>query len=260
MEIIIRDKNTAGIPLLEVFLADRAAELPILFLVHEFSASKETYLKLGYQFAKQGYFVVTFDAHLHGELETPEFRKLNFTAKLEKLFELWTGTSQYISTLVRYYKKQPPTRIRRIGLIGVSMGGFAIFHYLSQQSKDKVDVAICLNSSPSWLNIFKMMNREHPGMDRHFTEEFLRIVMQIQPSNCLEHFGAVPILILNGEKDDKISLDDLLAAVEGLKTVYPNKSHVKSIVYKGVGHKVIPPMLHESEKWLKRFLLDTSSS
>ena len=183
MDIIIRDKKVKGIPLLEVFAADRIAQSPVLFFVHEFGVGKENHLDLGYRYAKKGYIVVLFDAHLHGELETPEFRQLNGVAKLEKLPELWTGTGEYLWTLVRYYKEHPETRESRTGLMGISMGGFAIFNYLSRKARDKIDAAVCLNSSPSWRSSFERVNAKHPGKGIHYTEADLKIIEDIQPSN-----------------------------------------------------------------------------
>lgn len=243
-----------GIPLFELCREGRVSELPILLVLHGFSGSKETHLDLGNRLARQGYCVVVFDAHLHGELEPPAFRESDRVSKLGKTLEMWVETSRMTATLVRYYSAQPQTPRRRIGLMGISMGGCVICHYLAHQATGPVDAAVCLIASPSWSHLFEQSNAKYAGMDRYFTADYLRRVQDMQPTNFLERFAPVPLLLLYGEQDDKFSLDDTLAAVKRLKALYPKPSQVKSVVYPDVGHTVTPAMLEEAEMWLKRWI------
>jgi predicted esterase len=95
-----------------------------------------------------------------------------------------------------------------------------------------------------------MSNDRYPGMKRYFDEKLLTKARNTQPSNFLEHFGDIPLLMLNGKEERKFSIDDLPAVVDRLKEVYADNSLVRSILYDGVGHEVTPTMLHEAEEWL----------
>lgn len=252
MQITIRERAVSGMLILEMRPDNNLNNSPVLFILHGFGGAKEKELPTGYRFARHGYKVILFDAHLHGELETRAFRESERIARLGKTLEIWTKTCDSTVELVKHYRKQDPSR--RIGLLGKSMGGFVVFQYLSRRSKPKIDAAVCLISTPAWASLFEMSNDRYPGMKRYFDKKLLTESRNAQPSNFLEHFRDIPLLILNGKEEQKFSIDDLPAVVDRLKEVYANNSLVRSVLYDGVGHEVTPMMLNEAEEWLEAFL------
>jgi alpha-beta hydrolase superfamily lysophospholipase len=254
--MIIRDTAVSSIPVLEMRLDTSPNNSPVLIILHGFNGNKEKELPTGYRFAKCGYTVVLFDAHLHGESETQAFRESERIAQLGKTLEIWTATCQRTMALIEQYRRQDSHR--RIGLLGKSMGGFVVFQYLSKKTKPKIEAVVCLVSSPSWVSLFEMSNARYPGMTRYFNEAYLAEARATQPINFLEHFEDTPLLILNGKEEQKFSIDDLPNVVERLRGVYTDRSHVRSVVYEGIGHEVTPMMLREAEEWLQVFLKDES--
>jgi alpha-beta hydrolase superfamily lysophospholipase len=257
MHMIIRDTVVNSIPVLEMRPDTSPNDSPVLVILHGFNGTKEKELPTGYRFAKRGYTVVLFDAHLHGESETHAFSEHERIAQLGKTLEIWTVTCQRTMALIEQYRRQDSHR--RIGLLGKSMGGFVVFQYLSKKPKPTIDAAVCLISTPSWVSLFEMSNARYPGMTCYFSEDYLAEARAAQPINFLEHFEEVPLLILNGQEERKFSIDDLPNVVDRLRGVYTDTSHVRSIVYEGIGHEVTPMMLREAEEWFQVFLKGESA-
>lgn len=254
MEIVIRDRTVQNIPLLELSSKNEIYKKPILFILHGYLGRKESGLEIGYRFAKKHSLVILFDAYLHGELETAEFRNSDLLEKASRMLEIMQKTTDSISTILTEYENEGFADITRTGLLGFSMGGNIVYNYLSRGENSNINAAVCFISTPAWKNAFDRYRKQTPGADKYLTQEIMDTVERTQPSNSLANFKDVPLLMLNGEKDEKASIEEARECYSRLRAIYSKKSHVKLIEYKEVGHEITSEMLDEAEAWIHKFV------
>lgn len=254
MKVIVENKYISNIPVLEMYNDDISVKKPVVFIMHGLASVKERNLEYGYKLVKQGFFVVSFDASMHGEQETEEFRNKDYFEKFLKVYDVVMETTKYIDTLIENYKDDSRIDIERIGLVGVSMGGFIIYNYLANNKRDNIKAAVPIISSPYWSNIAKEFADTNPEANKYFNEEDLEYIESIEPINLLSSMKDFPLLMLNGQKDELISIKGARQAFSILKESYANKERIKLIEYEDVGHERSRDMIIDACEWLKSFM------
>lgn len=254
MEVMIRDRAVQNIPLLELSSKNDIHKKSVLFILHVYLGRKESCLEIGYRFAKKHFLVILFDAHLHGELETAEFRNSDSLEKASRFLEVMQKTTDSISAISTEYENEGFADIRRTGLLGFSMGGNIVYNYLSRGENSNIKAAVCFVSTVAWKSAFDRYRKQTPGADKYLTEEIMDATERTQPLNSLANFKDVPLLMLNGEKDETASIEEARQYYSRLKAIYSRKSHVKLIEYEDIGHEITNEMLDEAETWIQRFL------
>lgn len=120
MDIIISDRLIANTPVLWFRPADGSASLrPLIVLFHRFMASRELDANLGYMLAKAGYSVVCPQAALHGVKDDVTLRAASF-------WQILQHTPDELPVLIAACQQDNTGDISRLGLLGTSMGGFAV--------------------------------------------------------------------------------------------------------------------------------------
>lgn len=254
MEIMIRDRTVQNIPLLELSSRNDIHKKPVLFILHGYLGRKESSLEIGYRFVKKHYLVVLPDAYLHGDLETAEFRNSDSLEKASRMLEIMQNTTDFISAILREYQNEGFTDIRGTGLLGFSMGGNIVYNYLSRGENSNIKAAVCVVSTVAWKSAFDRYRKQTPGADKYLTEEIMDATERTQPLNSLANFKDVPLLMLNGEKDETASIEEARECYSRLRAIYSKKSHVKLIEYKELGHEITSEMTDEAEAWIQKFL------
>ncbi len=254
MEVMIRDRVIQSIPLLELSSKNDIHKRPVLFILHYYLGRKESCLEIGYRFAKKDYLVILFDAYLHGELETAKFKNSDSLEKAGRFLQIMQKTTDSISAILTEYQNEGLADVRTTGLLGLSMGGNIVYDYLSRGENSHIKAAVCLVSSPTWKGAFERYRKQTPGAEKYLTQEIMDATGRTQPSNSLANFKDVPLLMLNGEKDEKAPIEEIRECYEKLRTIYSKKSHVKLIEYEDLGHEITSEMLDEAEAWIQRFM------
>jgi alpha-beta hydrolase superfamily lysophospholipase len=85
-------------------------------------------------------------------------------------------------------------------------------------------------------------------------EEYIRIAAQVQPLNKFAAMKDIPLLILSGEKDPIIPVNEVKQFYEQLQLLYTCKEDIKHVVYNGVGHIDNLPMNMELAQWFVKYL------
>lgn len=254
MKVIIENKRISDIPTLEIYDNDTSVKRPLVFVMHGLGSSKERNLEYGYKLVQQGFFTISFDAHMHGEQETEEFKNMDYIEKFLKVFDVVTETSKYIDIIIESYKDDSRIDTDRIGLVGVSMGGFIIYNYLANNMRDNIKAAVPIISSPYWSNTSKEFADKNPEASKYFNEEDLEYIKSIEPIESLKTMKDFPLLMLNGEKDELISIEGTRKSFDILKESYSNKDRIELIKYQDIGHERGPGMIIDACKWLRRFV------
>lgn len=261
MKMILQERNVFGIPMLDVFQFDVKEKRPIVILLHGANGSKEKYIERAFKFAKNGFFVTLFDAYGHGELknnsESEEIAGYD-KANIDKLTKVYIETSKYINIIVNSYEDNEYSDSNRIALVGVSMGAFTIYYNILNERNPKVKVAVPINGSPSWVSFVRKYASTIPVEKITFTESDIikaeKYIETIEPLNSIRNLADFPLLMLNGEKDELIPIDDIRKSYTKLQAKYMDKDKIRFIEYAEIGHTVTPKMLEDACRWIKEYV------
>lgn len=255
MKVIIENKYISDIPILEIYNPDtKEKKRPLVFVMHGLGSLKERNLEYGYRLVQDGFFAVSFDAFMHGEQITEEFKNKDSFEKFLNVFDIARETTKYIDIIIENYKDDKRIDTNRMGLIGVSMGGFIIYDYLANNKEHNIKAAVPIISSPYWSNTSKTFVEKNPETNKYFDEEKFKFIESIEPINSLKAMRDFPLLMLNGENDELIAIEGVRKSFGMIEKSYINKELIKLIEYKGVGHERAPMMIFDACSWLKKFV------
>ncbi|NLO83497.1 MAG: prolyl oligopeptidase family serine peptidase [Clostridiales bacterium] len=253
MEIIVRNNNIEGVPLLELFRMDQILKKPMIIVYHGYLGRKEFILPQAYLLAVNGFFVVVPDAYGHGERSS---------GQIVDLFTSITKSVSEINMIIDSYKDSREVDYTRVGLAGYSMGGCITFSYITLMDK-KIKAAVPVISTPDWVSIVERLKTDEMMADlkargilshESQVEEYLKIAETIQPINRYEAMKDTPLLMLCGEKDSVTPPAGVKKLYEMLRPIFFDKSALKYSMYPGVGHSDTTEMNLELSEWMKRFV------
>ena len=271
--IIIESGHAAGIPVMT--LARESAEhCPTIFFVHGFTADKKEGLPLGYRLADLGFFVVCPDAHIHGErvdirleitLGENASNVYPYGSGLDAYFlmhEIILRTAQDIAVLVEHFGMDRRADVNRMGITGISMGGFTTFYAAANHPQVQVavpmigipafaarwdDVVLEASTYEKWAEAMEAVQDE--------TAKRSAFMRDIDPFEKLKAFYPKPLLMLIGDKDvdapKKYSVD-LYRALKPLYAEHPGGLRLK--IHDDAGHQVTPAMMEDACDWFRKYL------
>lgn len=200
---------------LKGWFIDRGSNTTIL-AIHGYTSSKwdETYMKpIINILAKNGFNVAAFDSRAHGESEG-ETTTLGY---LE--------VRDYVK-IIDWLKQSKPEKSEKIGVIGYSMGG-AVTIMLSAIDK-RVNVAVAdspyidiVESGRRWINRMKGVVKNLLILGYPLIVSIASRKMNVNIDDLRMYKYAdkikIPILIIAGEKDDLVSLEEIKKFYDELK-------------------------------------------
>ena len=159
MQIIVENAWVGEIPVLCV-ASDDAVVRPVIFYIHGYGSQKESGLSIAYQLARQGFFVVSFDAWMHGE----RFDERIFRAAEPASGGVYPPESGLdigavfyraihhcladVRTLIEHFAGDLRCDVTRCGVAGHSMGAYASF--LIFANAPEVKAAVPMMGVPSF--------------------------------------------------------------------------------------------------------------
>ena len=118
--------------------------LPVVIFAHGMFGDKVIDLHRGIRLAQEGFFVVLADARLHGERivdnYTEYFYENDKVTNCKKFLKVIKGTSEDISKVIDNLKDDSRVDLNRIGMSGISMGGYVTFFTLANDTRIKVEI------------------------------------------------------------------------------------------------------------------------
>jgi predicted esterase len=197
------------------------------------------------------YLVVSLDNRYHGDRKEESFREKIMTAdgklNLYLLRKIKKDTVEDITTLIDYFITNYTIDKDRIGMIGISMGGYITYASLIKESRIKV--AIPFISSPFWDDIPK----DTPIDEKDF-DKFIQLTNEFNPAKEYQKFFPRCIFMSIGRKDKHFDLEKFMSLYSDLEKCYvsaPNKIKLK--VY-DVAHEVTDEMWNDALEWLKKMI------
>ena len=254
MQIVIERKEQNKIPTLHIYNICCDKRKPIIFILHGYTGKKENLIEMAYGYARESYYVILFDALHHGELKDKEFEQMSQLEKDSTLVYIMIETAKFINALIDNNINNFRVDINRVALIGFSMGGNIIFEYISKMLSKRVKVAIPCISTPVWGKAVIRYTERTPGAERYFDVKRIREIMKIQPSNFTEGIKELPILIVIGEEDQIVPVDDIKTYYKNLLQNYNDTSKICLEIQKDVGHNITSDSFKKIELWIKKHL------
>jgi len=242
------------IPVLEISAAQPnhpGARLPVVFYMHGFGSYKERKLDQGYYLAKAGFFTVLFDAPLHGRRITGEFASLPLVDRQSAIYDIIVESSGSLNDLIRSYQNHPVADISRTALVGSSMGGMTIFHYLVNHRLPEVKAASPIISTPCWEKNLRKKILHDLRLVSHFPDERLKGITQNDPVRLLKRLADFPLLIQNGVDDEVMPIEEIREFRKKLEPRYRKKELIEFIEYYNVGHEATDEMICRAAEWIR---------
>lgn len=268
---IIEENKINGIPLMSV-APEGAKSCPVVFFVHGFTGDKLGGMELGAQLAAAGFMFVSVDAAMHGQRRDSRlddiFKPQNQVyagTNLDiyyLLMQIVEETSKDITLLIDYFRSDPRVDSGRLGMCGVSMGGFVTWKVAAENPAIKAAVPII--SAPAFSRMWEddlLEAMAKPEIAENIaglqgeTQRRREYIKSIDPCPRLENIAPKPLLMLNGSDDNVISKLYTLEAYRRLRPLYqaqPDNLQLK--VYEGIPHRSTHQMFSAACQWFNRHL------
>lgn len=285
------------VPGLLVKRADAPAgkRLPAVVVMHGTSGSKLGEVGRLREFARHGFVAVAIDGRYHGARTTQPGTK-EYTAAIaaafakaeredagasaegHRAFPLYFDTVWDARRLLDYLQTRDDVDAKRIGVMGISKGG--IETYLTAAADERVAVAVpCIGvqsfayglATDGWKPrvgtvqagfdaAAKSAGVDHP--DGRFARRFYDHVIpgmydQFDGPSMLAATAPRPLLVINGDSDDKTPLPGVKIAAGAAEAAYAKagvSDRFRLIVQEKTGHKVTDASNAEAVKWFEQWL------
>jgi len=251
-DLKLEKKNIDGIPTLSCF-KEGGEPKPLVIFAHDFTNSKEIWTDNLETFAQLGFYAVAIDNRAHGERSEPDFISQVFLDKKLVVYEirrLIKETADDIPTIIDHFTKDEQIDKDRVGMIGVSMGGYSALR--AMVIDDRIKVAAPIISSPYWdddpADIPTVRDPEILQKLKAFSDEY-------SPAYYLDRFYPRAMLLQVGGKDIHLNVERVKHFHHELESYYEERpDRLKLIIHEGVGHEFIPEMWRNAMDWFKNYL------
>jgi uncharacterized protein len=239
------------IPVLFHFAKDTFEPKPIIILSHWFTGSKEDWKERMQQLAELNYFVIALDNRFHGERTEGSFKEKIISPegklKLFQLREIMIDTAKDVTALLDHFISNYNIDKNRIGMIGISMGGYVTYAFLVKDNRIKA--AIPFISSPAWDDIPK----DTPIYEEDM-EEFNMLTENFNPIKEYQKIYPRYLFMSVGNKDKHFDFEKLIRFHSDLEKYYGKESDKLKLKIYDAGHEVTDEMWNEAKEWLIKTL------
>jgi dienelactone hydrolase len=258
---------------------------PVVIALHGTGGTKESQLPLLHALADKGFLAVAIDGRYHGERTkagkgSEEYQQAILRAWREPGREhpFYFDTAWDVSRLIDYLATRDDVDPKRIGLIGISKGG--IETYLAAAADERIACAVpCIGvQSFQWAlehdawrprvdtikNAFETAAKEAnvATPDAAFVRSFYErvspgIASQFDGPAMLPLIAPRPLLVINGDSDNRTPLPGLKECTDAAEAVYREADASDRFVVRieeKTGHKVTPESQQAAVEWFAKWL------
>jgi uncharacterized protein len=274
-KLIMEDYRAGEIPLLTISPAG-ANGCPIVFFCHGMFGDRRHAVEFGYLLARAGVFFAAFDPPMHGERMSDVVRSVgrslpNPAYPLETGLDVWclmlqviVQANRDITTLVEHFRSDPRVDVGRVGVSGLSMGGYLAFYAAAHNPLVRAavpaigmpafadrwaDVVTEASSYAQWSDAVQAAQAE--------TERRAAWIKEIDPLPRLASFCPRPLLMLTGDLDVDQPKSYSVKAFRSLQPLYAAVGHperLKLSIHDGIAHRFSSGMMDEAVDWFGRCL------
>jgi len=252
VKILVDHRKMADIPVLEFYNPESQVPIPLVFIMHGFTGRKEDHLLHGYSLARKGYYAVSIDLHLHGELGEAVFMPARVSPRF---LEVIDQSVKNLERLLATYQAVALADDNRVGLLGISLGGAIIYHYLPNRIPN-VRAAVTMVSGPAPLAEITFRNIQAVYPEFGVTDELLS---ELQKDASHEPFlqnvnDDFPLLVQYGQEDPLIPIEGVRKIFTRVRGSYVNPERLKLVDFANTGHETPVEMFLQAEEWFAHYL------
>lgn len=256
---------------------------PVVIVCHGTGGKKEGQLGLMRQFCAKGFIAVAIDGRFHGERCKAGTGDVEYCEAIYEAYKTGKGHPLYFDTvwdlmrLIDYLETRPDVDAKRIGVIGFSKGGIETFLLSGVEPRVAVSVPCIGVQSFKWglenggwksrLGTFQkainpILKEEgvtaSPEFAKKFFDKMLPGIYSIfDGPQMLTIIAPRPLLVCNGEIDDKTPLEGLKLAADAATAAYKAanaEEKFKFIVQENQGHTVTKESINVIIDWFTKWL------
>ncbi len=231
--------------------------VPAVICVHGWTGNKEGMLQHCLRMADAGFLAVAVDARMHGERLDLAFWSKSAENFPRTFFSVVTETAIDLTQVVDFLEKRPDVDPNRLGLMGVSMGGFVSL-IAAQLEKRAKAVASVLGAGDFQFFGERIGSQKVLPFDQqlmsHPDEETEKLIMKCDPLSNLKKFPPTALMLMGGSQDPLIPKEGVIQLHGGLEPLYAlNPENLKLRMY-DVGHEYTREMEAEVIQWFTKHL------
>ncbi|WNR46019.1 alpha/beta hydrolase family protein [Paenibacillus roseipurpureus] len=225
--------------------------LPTVLFIHGMTGDKVMDLDKGIQLAQNGFFVVLIDVRWHGERKHPQFHSYFYDndkqTNCRRFFETIHETVEDVIALLDHVQKDSRVDPNRLGMSGISMGGYISFATAARDRRIKAIAPMI--ASPDW-------NVNTESLDpNEYVPELQSLVNFHNPMNHYQRLYSIPLLVQNGVIDRVINISGVrkLHQLVTQECGELPKGYIY-IEYPEVGHTATSEMLNQMVTFFRSYL------
>ena len=228
---------------------DRQTNLPLVLLNHGTTGNRHDTLDMAVMLASRGHFCVNIDAVLHGDRANgkmeewlePSVYKNNYLTMLLQM-------AKDMQAIVEFYDTDEHVDTSRVGMTGLSQGGYVTFMTLTKT--DRITAAAPIIGSPDLEDKF--------GFSPDWSDIPQEVRDAVTANNPLHNFDMIypsALLIQSSIEDDIVPVTGTRRLNEKLRPMYAScPEKYEYIEYPDIGHVVTREMKMHAVDWLTEML------
>ena len=251
-DFIFETHDVHGIPAVSCHQGG-AESMPLVLLAHDLFNSKDSWRTELQTLAQSRYVAVAMDNRGHGERKDPALKKQLFVKGEVNVLEvrkLIKETADDVPLLIDYFSTKQEIDPARVGMLGVSMGGYVAFR--AAVIDDRIKVITPIIASPFWDDL----PGDTPFIDRpDLLDDLKRYSREFSPGFYPERFYPCAVLIQIGGLDIHFNPKRVAMFHTELVPYYretPEK--LAFVVDENVGHECTAGMIENAMHWLRVYL------
>ncbi len=240
-----------------VFFHKKKKPVPAVMCIHGWSGNKESMLRHCVRVADAGFLAVAVDARMHGERIDVAFYSKTSENFARTFYSVVTETAADLTQVVDFLKERPDVDPNRLGLMGVSMGGFVSL-IATQLEKRVKAVASVIGAGDFRFFGEKVCSQKVLPYEQqlmgHPDEETEKLIKKCDPLGNLKKFPPTALLLMGGATDPLIPKEGIVQLYEGLKPLYASDPENLKLSMYDVGHEYTLEMEAEVVQWFTKHL------
>ncbi len=234
------ERRLAGLPALYCRPAQGEAEKrPLIILFQRFMIAKELDSNLAYILARAGYSVVCPQAALHGVGDDAQHRLTAFWSILRHTLDTLPG-------LLVACQREKLGDVSRSGVVGTSMGGFAVLGAMARYPGIQAGAAYMASGY-----FTQAMEYVHSPLPDAWTN-VRRGLAAYDVVNKVSQLAKKPLFLWHGEQDAVVRVNETQRLAEALHQV--GSKMLTCVIDPQAGHKITQPSVDAGVAFLQKYL------
>lgn len=240
----------------EIFFFGNTGEpsRPLIFMLHGLKANAMSIFHYCRSLEEEGYNVITLDQRNHGRRYidgrcnscTGEHTAVNLLGML-------AGIAKDISLILDFAPMRLGLSPKSVGMTGISLGGHATL--VTMMLEKRINVGVSIIGTGEFVSLFKQCSLMDEAAAKNLDHPMVKRILKLyNPVNSPDTFSDRPLLMLNGEDDDIVTVDSAKRFAKKVSKHYTKPERFQLKEYTDTAHEVIGEMWDDTRNWFKKWL------